>query len=302
MLSTLLAPLPIERFFAEFWTKQFVHIPGQRDKFTHLFPWNVLNDVLEQQHFQPNRLSLVKAGKRLDASRYLDRERVNANVDARALMAELANGATLILNWCDEAHPPLREVCVYLERMFHVHVQANLYAGWRADNGFDVHWDEQDNLVLQVAGRKRWKVWRPTRLYPFRRDAADTSSKTKPDEEPFWEGTLQQGDLLHVPRGWWHVAYPMDEPCLHLTVTVNSLTGIDLLKWFAHQMKSSEIARTALPIVASIDERRVWLDALWRDISESWAPNMTERYLADIDVRARARPALRLPELNPPST
>jgi len=48
-----------------------------------------------------------------------------------------------------EVHPPLRDLCVSLERVFHHRVYTNLYAGWRADNGFGVHWDAQNNVTVQ---------------------------------------------------------------------------------------------------------------------------------------------------------
>jgi ribosomal protein L16 Arg81 hydroxylase len=129
----------------------------------------------------------------------------------------------------------------------------NLYDGWRCDNGFNVHWDDQDNLILQVAGRKHWKVWNQTRHYPFKEDVVDTS--VPPTGEPAWDGILEAGGLLSIPRGAWHVAYPLDEPSPHLTVTIKNHTGIDLPRWLAEQLKSSEAARMAIPLMAPPEER-----------------------------------------------
>ncbi len=292
-LADLLAPMPPEEFFGEFWARRVVQIPGAADKFTPLFSWPVLNRALEQHHFQPNQLSLVKEGRPVSPALYLAGTRVNAE----ALLRELAQGATLILNYCDEVHPPLRNLCRSLERLFHVDVQTNVYAGWRTDNGFNVHWDDQDNLILQVAGRKRWKVWEPTRSCPFKRDVVDTSPATKPAGPPIWEGVLEPGSLLNIPRGWWHVAYPLDEPCLHLTVTVATLTGIGLLQWLAHEMKTSDAARQPVPIIASEEERRAWLNEIWRDLSRVWRPDLVTRYLAHVDKRAQSARFLKLPDL-----
>ena len=38
-------------------------------------------------------------------------------------------------------------------------VLVNAYVGFRASQGFEVHWDDHEVFALQVAGRKRWKVW-----------------------------------------------------------------------------------------------------------------------------------------------
>jgi hypothetical protein len=172
-------------------------------------------------------------------------------------------------------------------------VLVNLYAGWRTDNGFNVHWDDQDNLILQVAGRKRWKIWNQTRPYPFKEDVVDTSKP--PAEEPAWDGILEAGGLLSVPRGAWHVAYPLDEPSLHLTVTIQNYTGIDLLRWLAEQLKSSEAARMAIPIMAGPEERTRWLEQVRADLAAAWDDAILDRYLAEVDAKAVPRPRISLP-------
>src|SRR5579862_1140076 len=289
MLKDILAPYTPEEFFRDYWTRGFLHIPGQPGKFSHLYSWDALNAALENHSFDDRRLVLVKAGKKLEADRYLNGHSVNSG----KLTNELSNGATLVFNRCDETWQPLRDLCGHLEWLFHHRVIVNLYAGWRRDNGFNVHWDDQDNLILQVSGRKHWKVWNPTRLHPFRDDVVDTT--VPPASEPVWEGFLEAGSLLSIPRGWWHVAYPTEEPCLHLTVTIRNLTGIDLLHSLADRMKSSETARMAIPIMASPRERAEWLERLRADLVAAWDETTLDRYLAEVDAKATPRPRLFLP-------
>ena len=193
----------------------------------------MLNKALEEHRFDEKRLKLVRSGATIEAGRYLSGRIVNS----AGLLGELASGATLILNQCEEVHRPLRRLCERMESLFHWTVITNLYAGWKSDNGFSVHWDAQDVLILQLAGRKRWKIWEPTRSFPFKEDVVDTS--TPPSANPVWEGVLEPGGLLSIPRDWWHVAYPLGEPCLHLTVTIKNHNGIDLLHWLADSMKAS---------------------------------------------------------------
>jgi hypothetical protein len=70
-----------------------------------------------------------------------------------------------------------------------------------------------------------------------------------------WEGTLEDGDLLYIPRGWWHVALPLAEPTLHLTVGIHNRTGLDLLRWLAERMRASETFRRDLPRMSSAQVR-----------------------------------------------
>ena len=134
-------------------------------------------------------------------------------LNTTALTRELRNGATIVLDAVDELHRPIRRLAESLERVFRVKVQVNAYAGWRTSHGFDLHWDDHDVFVLQVAGRKQWKVYGMTRKYPM---ARDVEPAVDPPSEVLWEGLLRSGDLLYIPRGWWHVATPLDEPTLHL--------------------------------------------------------------------------------------
>jgi ribosomal protein L16 Arg81 hydroxylase len=292
MLSRILFPVTEETFFREYWTKKFLHISGPAEKFSGLYNWETLNRALEEHQFTPDRLVLFKNGKPIPAASYMNERQVNSN----RFVNELTNGATLILNACDEFYPPLREFCVFLEQLTHVRVQTNLYAGWREDHGFNVHWDTQDVLILQIYGRKHWKVWNPTRLYPFRSDVVDTSEKTIPKEAPIWEGVLEPGAMLNIPRGWWHIATPMDEPCLHLTVTVCNLNGINFLGWFREKkLKSKESARMELPVIATVAEQRMWLADLKKDIDELWSETLLDEFMAEKDAEAIARPVLSLP-------
>ena len=288
MLDALLAPMTREVFFREYWTKSFLHIPGEPSKFTHFFTWEVLSKALEEHRFEERRLKLVRSGATIEAGCYLDGQMVNS----AGLLSQLAAGATLIFNQCEEVHRPLRDLCEYLESLFHHRVIANLYAGWRSDNGFPVHWDDQDVLILQLAGRKRWEVWEPTRAFPFKKDVVDTS--TPPTANPLWEGVLETGGLLSIPRGWWHVAYPLGEPSLHLTVTVKNYNGIDLLHWLADSMKASEAARKELPLVATPEEQDRWLAEVRKDLLATFDAELMRRFLYDKDSEALPRPVLSL--------
>ena len=293
MLSQVLSPLTEEEFFRDYWGRKFLYLPGSPEKFSGFFNWDVLNRTLEQHRFTPGRLKLAKGGEELPPARFLNGPFVNAS----RLVDELSNGASLVLNECEDVHPPLREFCIELERLFHVRVSTNLYAGWRENNGFDVHWDDQDVIILQVAGPKHWKVWNPTRLHPFRKDLVDTSLRTRPAGDPIWEAALQPGEFLYIPRGWWHLVNPVNEPCLHLTVTIANLTGIDFLEWFRERMKASVNARMDLPVVAPREERRRWLEAVKRDLDAIWSENLIEEFMRENDGNAVARPQLSLPSV-----
>jgi hypothetical protein len=209
------------------------------------------------------------------------------------LTKQLREGATLVLDAVDELYRPLEELAESLELFFHEHIQINAYAGWHTSRGFDLHWDDHDVFILQVTGRKRWSVYGMTRPYPL---AGESEANPRPTHEPLWEETLADGDLLYIPRGWWHVAVPMDEPTLHLTVGIHNRTGIDLLRWLTDRMRASEIFRQDLPRFYSRAERRAHIEQLRRELLARWGEeDLLERYYSEADAVAEPRAHLSLP-------
>ena len=94
-------------------------------------------------------------------------------------------------------------------------MQANSYYTPRGSQGFAVHHDTHDVLVLQVAGEKRWLLYDPLLELPLKHQRY---SKSLGDEgEPTDDLVLRAGDTLYLPRGWLHQAETSDTDSLHLT-------------------------------------------------------------------------------------
>lgn len=297
-LDKLLEPCPPDEFLQSAWGKTCRYIRGRRGKFAHLLPWDQLNRILGEHRLDFPRLRLARDGQSLPASSYLKHTggtRLRTAIPrllSDQLTKQLRQGATLVLDAVDELSPPLRELAEALEYLFHEHVQINLYAGWQTARGFDLHFDDHDVFILQVAGRKLWKVYGMTKPYPL---AQDRSSIEKPVADPVWEGTLLDGDLLYIPRGWWHLAEPLAEPTLHLTVGVHNRTGVDLLRWTVEQMTKSAAFRQDLPRFSSRSDQRAHVNQLREELMAQWDESLLTRYLESYDAFAEPRPRVDLP-------
>ncbi|KAG8462863.1 hypothetical protein KFE25_001636 [Diacronema lutheri] len=91
------------------------------------------------------------------------------------------------------------------------------------------HFDEQQNLLAQLCGRKRLLLWRPADwpcLYPFplfhpcdRQTSLDLRAVDLAkfpkfaDAQPL-EAVLQPGDVLFLPQYWWHHVENLDDDCV----------------------------------------------------------------------------------------
>jgi ribosomal protein L16 Arg81 hydroxylase len=285
----IVSPLGTDTFLRDYWLKTFVHIPGKAGRFTDLVTWTELNAILEQHRLMPPRLKLFKDGQAIDPAHYLTPAMFGVpRLDAGGLALCLAQGASLILDDAQELAPRVQELMQFFQDALHTDTFTNLYAGWHSQKAFDMHWDPQEAIVLQLSGKKRWKVYRPTRLHPLKNDV---EAPQQPAGEPVWEGIMADGDVLYIPRGWWHVAFPLNEPSLHLTVSLTPPTGMDYLGWVVSKLRHHAGARASLaPDAAarSTDDISKLLAGLVNAQSVS-------DFLGEWDANIRPSPHIRLP-------
>jgi hypothetical protein len=192
----------------------------------------------------------------------------------------------------DELHEPLTRLAESFEAFFRGGTKINIYAGWRALHGLDLHRDNQEIFILQLDGRKRWL------LYGFSVDAVDRSelsSRSVPPPGAVLDQILERGDLLYIPRGCYHVAVPMNEPALHLTLSVKNPRAMDLWLWMVERLRTSDVADRDLPCLAGAAERLRYSGELRHALLESLDPDLVEQYLSETGSNFKPRPSFGLP-------
>jgi hypothetical protein len=148
--------------------------------------------------------------------------------DVRRVLAEFADGATIVLQALHITHAPVAAFARELEIELRHPVQVNAYYTPRDAQGLPVHHDTHDVFVLQTSGEKRWLVYDPALELPLR---TQRYSRELGGPGPVvLDVTLRAGDTLYLPRGWLHEALTSDQDSLHLTVGVNVVTWMDALR------------------------------------------------------------------------
>jgi bifunctional lysine-specific demethylase and histidyl-hydroxylase NO66 len=151
-----------------------------------------------------------------------------ATADLRRVAAEWEAGATIVLQALHVHWHPLAVFCRHLEEALGHAVQANAYWTPRGSQGFAVHHDTHDVLVLQVAGEKRWLLYEPLLELPLKHQR--WSPSLGDPGEPSDDLTLRAGDTLYLPRGWLHQAETSATDSLHLTIGITAYTWVDALR------------------------------------------------------------------------
>lgn len=288
----IIAPLTRERFLAEYWTRNFLHLAGPKGRFTPILPWEELNHILEWHPPPQPQLRIFQEGVMVDLRRYIDGPVGALKLNAGGLIALLGQGATMVLDSLQEVSPAVAHITESVEATLSCACTANLYAGWRTQKGFNVHWDAQEVFVLQLSGRKRWQVFAPTRSNPL---TDDSETAQPPSAPPIWEGILNDGDLLYIPRGFWHVAIPLDEPSLHVSVSAQPATATDFLAWWMRTLRRHPEARASLTRMDDPAARKQFMARMMKLIEASGSGDPLGKYLDGQKAGRRNRPRIRLP-------
>ncbi|MEL7690797.1 cupin domain-containing protein [Citromicrobium bathyomarinum] len=289
--DALIAPVDRDTFIDRYFNRDMLYLPGEADRFAGLLDWSDLDYLLEHNRLEPPRLRLSRAGKLIDPSLYTRERRGARDLDAGATNMLLRQGATLVISYAEELLPSLRALADETEQLFGAHVNINIYAGWGTDNGFAPHFDHHDVLVLQARGRKRWRVadgdyTRPTTRY--------RNSPCPLPEKFGFDTILESGDVLYLPRGWWHEATPLGEESLHITVAISCPVARNVLDWLAPRIEQAAIGSAAVPPPSRPEARKAYFADLLRAIEAQFDGDISEDFARSREAERPAAPRFNL--------
>src|SRR5689334_17458573 len=161
-LAAILDPYTEETFFSTFWERRPLHIARARPGyFRELLTLEGMNEVLSQLVFRADECKVAREGQIIPPSVYLAApsmrimERTATDyVSSVRLLALFTQGATLVFSQLNHKWQPLERLRRELQRQLSAAVVTNVFLSNRDSQGFSVHYDSHDVLVLQLHGRK----------------------------------------------------------------------------------------------------------------------------------------------------
>lgn len=229
-LARCLDPVDAETFLGEHWErKPLVVLRDEPGRFDDLLSEADVERLVCSTAIRYPGFRLVREGGQLDVGSYTSdvswRPPFTRTADVPRVLAEWEAGATIVLQALHVTWHPLAVFCRLLEGALEHGVQANAYYTPRGSQGFGVHHDTHDVLVLQVAGEKRWLLYDPLLELPLKQQRY--SSALGEHGEPTDDLVLRAGDTLYLPRGWLHEAETSASDSLHLTIGITAYTWLD---------------------------------------------------------------------------
>ncbi|MBV9845297.1 MAG: cupin-like domain-containing protein [Kutzneria sp.] len=293
-LADLVAPRTVDDFLHGTYARAWARYDGMPGRFSGLASWEVVNSLLATQVFETPRFRVVREGVLVPADTYSEpADRTGATPHRRVvverLLDELRNGASLVCNRVDQVHEPIARLAAVLESELGASVTSTMFASWAPVPGFVEHWDDHDVFVIQLDGRKHWRIYEPTR---------QGSVYRRREGPPAVEFDLTAGDVLYLPRRWWHSVSAVGEPSLHLTIGIDLEDGIDFLTWLVDRARAHELFRKRLPRKADERQKQEYIAAIRAHWNELIAPeDIVDQFLAHADGTSRGRPLFGLPGL-----
>ena len=107
-----------------------------------------------------------------------------------------------------------------LQEFFGCFVGANSYLTPPNSQGFAPHYDDIEAFIIQIEGKKRWRLYKPRNEDYLARFSSKNFDQSEIGE-PFMDTVLNAGDLLYFPRGTIHQGETIDNThSLHITLSV----------------------------------------------------------------------------------
>ena len=233
-LARCVEPVESGRFLEDYWERRPLLVPRIEDgRFDDLLSQAEAERLVSSTGLRYPAVRLVKEGEKIPVSGYTETlswrpAGFTATANIERIAAEFERGATVVIQALHLHHLPVAEFCRALEADLGHPVQTNAYYTPRSAQGLPVHHDTHDVFCLQVAGEKRWLVYKPALELPLK-DQRYSEELGEPGE-PVLDVTLTPGDTLYLPRGWLHEALTSESDSLHLTVGVNVYTWLDAVR------------------------------------------------------------------------
>ncbi|KAK7504202.1 hypothetical protein BaRGS_00004506 [Batillaria attramentaria] len=215
MFECLIHPVTPDRFFRELWEKKPLlvkrHMPNYNQGW---FSTAEFDRILRQENIQ--------FGVNVDITSYRDDKRETHNPAGRAYAPLVwdfyQKGCSVRLLNPQTYSRNMWKILSVLQEYFNCSVGANVYLTPAGTQGFAPHYDDIEAFVIQLEGKKHWKLYSPrTDEENLPRFSSNNFTQSEVGT-PILNVVLEAGDMLYFPRGTIHQANANEkEHSLHVT-------------------------------------------------------------------------------------
>ncbi|XP_076678970.1 bifunctional lysine-specific demethylase and histidyl-hydroxylase NO66 [Andrena cerasifolii] len=218
MFEWLIHPMKVEDFFEKNWEKTPVYIKRNCPNYYKLLMSTpMLDKILRESH--------ILFSKNIDITSYENGLKDTHNPAGRAVPSVVwdyyMNGCSVRMLNPQTYIPKLHSLNATLQEFFGCFVGANSYLTPPNSQGFAPHYDDIEAFILQIEGKKRWRLYKPQNENEYLPRYSSRNFSDSEIGEPILDTVVNAGDLLYFPRGTIHQGETLDDThSLHITLSV----------------------------------------------------------------------------------
>lgn len=233
-LQALLGAVSPVHFMAVYYCKLPYASAGGCATAAALGTWDVIGELLAHPDVDP----IVARG----SERWTGPPPRNST-EARALVEQ---GYTCGIRRAHRCHAALNALAADFRSDFAAPIDVHLYCTPAEQPGFSWHYDAEEVFVLQTAGSKEWSLRKNTvNPWPLVETLPDDMHHER-EIMPLMRCTLQAGDWLYIPGGYWHATRALEES-ISLSVGIKAPAALDILDSLRPTLAQSLLWRQRLP-------------------------------------------------------
>jgi len=247
-LAELVAPLSEEAFITLLRERKLTFLRGVgADRYSALMNWNLLVQMIEDGQHPPGlaEFRLIKEGQIPPPDRWLKKKPSGEGnmVDVPRFMAFMDHGFSLSVTRINDYAPHLKDLTDSIRATLREQIKVGAIVTTGTGGAFRIHYDPEDLIILQVEGRKRWKIFGPPVVNPI---VGMAPPPPPPEDTLLFDEVLEPGDFLFLPAGNWHRCENASDRSLHLGIFFQPPNGLDVIKSITAQLLSEDELRLPL--------------------------------------------------------
>lgn len=207
--------------------------------------WKDINEIYQRADPTAPLFHLRKQGNIVPKEEYVesfdDLGKTRYRFLKSVVYEHMKNGATLVYNHINN-EPFSDNIARQVARFAGARTIVSGYLSFGADESYKNHWDTRDVYAVQLVGKKHWQLTAPDFPMPlYMQQTKDTDIPIP--EHVDMDIVLEAGDVLYIPRGWWHRPIPLGCETFHLAVGTFPPNGYNYLEWLMRKFPSIESLR-----------------------------------------------------------
>jgi hypothetical protein len=254
-LAELVAPLSEDEFLKLLRERKLTLLRGVgTGRYSALLNWPSLLDMIRRGDHPASlaEFRLLKDSMWVPPDNWLRRNKSGdgTEVDTAKILSYMSTGFSLVVTTIEKHAAHLKTLCANIRSALREQIKMGVIVTTGKGGAYKLHYDPEDLIILQVEGKKRWKIFGPPVVNPLQ----GAAQNPPPEDKLLFDEFLEEGDFLFVPAGNWHRCENQSERSLHLGIFFQPPRGVDVIKALTSKLLDDDKFRVPLTRLEDVND------------------------------------------------